>query len=736
MTATTMAPIDRVLDALRYDGQRGGHTFKCLCPAHDDSKESLSVTVGKNGLVLLHCHAGCETKKVVAALGLTFADLAFPKHQPPQAAKSTIVATYDYIDAAGKLQYQVVRYEPKRFNQRRPLPNGEWLYKLGNVERLLYRLRELLNAPKDQWVFVVEGEKDVDNLIQVRIVATTNAQGVDKWQPHFNQWLAGRRVCILPDNDDAGHKHGHHIAAQLLGIAHEVKLVELPGLPRKGDVSDWLAAGGSAQQLQALAEAAQNYIAPMPTAPAVYLNGDGPHGPDTDRAGTMLINHPVHDHGNAEVVEALNPGRFAYTNELGWMQFLGSHWDTQNAEFEVHRCITRALIRRRMAAVEAQREEVVKGTVPNESRKNAVKGMYRDIVARGLGEFDKDPNVLNCLNGVIDLRSGQLVAHGPSNRFTYCVQTSFDPAADSSVWLDFLEGSIGDYEEVANWIQMSFGYSITGLTREECLFYVHGPSRSGKGTFAQAALTLLGSPLARGVDFSTFTRARDGDSQNFDLAPLRPARFISASESGRYTSLNEAVVKNITGNDPITAAYKHRDQFTYTPQFKIWLASNHPAKGDVDDDAFWGRLRVIRFPNSHLGHEDKRLKWRMSSPEVLPGVLAWAVEGARQWYESRQGLITPYAVHLATQQHRVELDHIQQWLDECTTPGIEEAVTVPNLYQSYESWCEDNGHTPKKAVAFGRALVAKGYEQCQKRIGGNPQRAYRGLILRSSIDNV
>ena len=387
-----------------------------------------------------------------------------------------------------------------------------------------------------------------------------------------------------------------------------------------------------------------------------------------------------------------------------------------------------------MAAVEAEREDIVKGTVPNESRKNAVKGMYRDLVAVGLNEFDNDPNVVNCANGVVDLRTGQLVAHGPSNRFTYCVQTPYTPSADRSLWLDFLQKSVGDYDDIALWLQMAFGYSITGLTREECMFYVHGPSRSGKGTFSQAALTLLGSPLGRGVDFSTFTRARDGDSQNFDLAPLRPARFISASESSRYSALNEAVVKNITGNDPITAAYKHRDQFTYTPQFKIWLASNHPAKGDVDDDAFWGRLRVIEFPHSRLGKEDKSLKWRMSSPEVLPGIFAWAVEGAKLWSESRNGLITPFAVDAATKKHRVELDHVQQWLEECTTAKSEESVTVRNLYASYKAWCEDNGQMPKQNVAFGRALTAKGFITGAKKVSGESQRSYKGLLLRDSLN--
>lgn len=730
MTSTAVKkPIDHVLDKLNFHGQRNGHDFKCLCPTHEDSKESLSVTEGKNGIVLIKCFAGCDTKKVVAALGLTFADLN-PAKVKSQTSKRE-VATYDYVNEVGELLYQVVRYEPKDFKQRRPDGKGGWIWSLKGRRRVLFELPRLLQSPADQWVHIVEGEKDANNLNGIGLIATTNAQGASKWEADFNQWLAGRRVCILPDNDDAGRTHAHTIAGQLLSLAKEVRVVELPGLKPKGDVSDWLALGHTASDLKVLVEAATNYIAqlPAPASSHIYTNGT-PLGKD---AALMLVEHPIHDHGNAEVVEALNPGRFAYCHELGWMRHLGTHWDTQNAEFDVNRSVTKTLIRRRMAAVEASREDIVKGTIPNENRKNAVKGMYRDIVAVSLGEFDKDPNVLNCANGVVDLRTGQLITHGPSNRFTYCVSTPYMPSSDASEWLSFLQNSVGDYDDVALWLQMAFGYSITGKTNEECCFYVEGPSRSGKGTFTQAALTLLGSPLARGVDFTTFTRARDGDSQNFDLAPLRPARFISASESGRYSSLNEAVVKNITGNDPITAAFKHRDQFTYTPQFKIWLSSNHPAKGDVDDDAFWGRLRVIRFPNSHLGREDKSLKWRMSSPEVLPGILAWAVEGARQWYESRQGLITPFAIETATQLHRKELDHVQQWLDDCATRKTEESVTVPALYKSYETWCEDNGHTPKKAVAFGRALVAKGFEQCQKRIVGTPHRAYRGLLLRSSL---
>ena len=597
MSATTVRPIDHVLDALHYQGPREGHTFTCLCPTHDDRTESLSVTEAKDGKVLIHCHAGCDTKAIVTKLGLTFADLQPPRHQKPEPRpKGKIVATYDYVDEGGKLLYQAVRLEPKQFRQRRPGSDGVFIWNLGNEAKVLYQLPRLLAASADSWIFVVEGEKDANNLIARELVSTTNAMGAGKWLAVYNHWLQGRRVCILPDNDDPGRSHAQTVARNLQGIAAQVRVLELSGLPNKGDVSDWLAMGHNAQELLALVEAAPDYIAPVPeTRPEGRVPSVNGLVANIDR---MLIDHPIHDHGNAQVVDALHPGRFSHTDALGWMQYVGTHWETDSAEVEVHRAITDTLIRRRLAAVAAEREDVVKGTTPNEAHKNAIKGMYRDLVTVSLKTFDSDPNVLNCANGVIDLRTGQLVAHGPSNHFTYCAQAPYSPTADASPWLNFLAASVEDYdkEDMAVWLQMALGYSITGQTYEECMFYIHGPARSGKGTFTQAPLSLLGSPLARGVDFSTFTKAREGDSQNFDLAPLRPSRFIAASESGRYSSLNEAVVKNITGNDPITASFKYHDDFTYQPQFKIWLSSNHPVKGDVDDDAFWGRVRVISFP--------------------------------------------------------------------------------------------------------------------------------------------
>ena len=160
------------------------------------------------------------------------------------AGERIIIATYDYRDETGKLLYQVVRYDPKDFRQRKPDDKGDWVYSLEGVRRVLYRLPELLRASMTEWVYVVEGEKDADNLSARNFVVTTNSGGARKWNDDYNRYFKGRLVVIIPDNDEPGRDHAKLVASLLHGIATTVKIVELPDLSPKGDVSDWLDSGG------------------------------------------------------------------------------------------------------------------------------------------------------------------------------------------------------------------------------------------------------------------------------------------------------------------------------------------------------------------------------------------------------------------------------------------------------------------------------------------------------------
>lgn len=245
------------------EARQCGEGYTAKCPAHDDRHNSLSIGHGENGGVVIHCHAGCKPADVVAAARMTLADLAPPDQ--PLGDQRREVATYGYHDEQGNLLYQVVRYKPKDFRQRRPDGNGGWIWKLGDTPRVVYRLRDLLASDPSKTVFIAEGEKDCDRLAALGLIATTNAGGAEKWRPEYNNVFGGRNVVILPDNDGPGRKHAQQVAKSLHGIAANVRILDLPNLPPKGDVSDWLEGGGTADELVRLANTAPPWTPVQPS---------------------------------------------------------------------------------------------------------------------------------------------------------------------------------------------------------------------------------------------------------------------------------------------------------------------------------------------------------------------------------------------------------------------------------------------------------------------------------------
>jgi len=226
---------DSIIKAL--DGRRSGSAWMAKCPAHEDNNPSLSIREA-DGKVLLHCHAGCTQSDVICALK------ALGLWQPDATENPRIVATYDYTDEQGNLAYQVVRYQPKSFKQRRPDGCGGWTWKTG-PRQVLYRLPEVLEAPI---VFVVEGEKDVEALRSHGFVATTNAGGANApWLPAFTESLRGREVILIPDNDGPGRKRVLNIARALLRKVARLVVLELEGGSK--DITEWFSQGHSELEL-------------------------------------------------------------------------------------------------------------------------------------------------------------------------------------------------------------------------------------------------------------------------------------------------------------------------------------------------------------------------------------------------------------------------------------------------------------------------------------------------------
>lgn len=250
---TSDTPLERFLAALPHPARKNGSGWIAHCPAHQDDRSSLSISEGGDGRVLLKCHAGCGAKAITAALHLEMRDLFPPREQAGEPE-----AVYDYPDESATLLFQVVRFPGKSFRQRRPDGAGGWIWNLQGVRRVLYRLPELKGY---QTIAIAEGEKDVESLRRVGVPATCNSGGAGKWRDEYSQQLKAvgvENVAVLPDNDAPGEAHGRMVARSCHDAGLFVKLIALPDLPPKGDVTDFLRTH-TKQDLCALIEAAPDF---------------------------------------------------------------------------------------------------------------------------------------------------------------------------------------------------------------------------------------------------------------------------------------------------------------------------------------------------------------------------------------------------------------------------------------------------------------------------------------------
>lgn len=274
--------------------------WQVQCPAHEDRSPSLSISIGDVGWVF-DCKAGCTAEAVMTAVGLRWPEMFRDSRNgngngsAPQLPRG-IDAIYDYVDGSGKLLFQVVRKTGKKFLQRHRCPSGEdgWTWTLGGkadkcqcprIETVLYHLDEVLGAAAaGKTVFVTEGEKDADNVRRLGAVATSSPLGAGKWRDRHAEALTGAKVVILPDKDEPGRGHAQMVASSLVGKAASIRVVELPGTGK--DVSDWLAAGGTARELKKIVSEAPEYEQKAP-APRPMLCG---------LAIAKLVRHAAMDH--------------------------------------------------------------------------------------------------------------------------------------------------------------------------------------------------------------------------------------------------------------------------------------------------------------------------------------------------------------------------------------------------------------------------------------------------------
>lgn len=251
--------IPEKLRALRGFRSCGENQYQACCPGHSDNKASLSISTGNDGKLLLHCHAGCSLEQILEPLGLKERDLFADNGNGHKERR--IDETYDYQDAAGIPSYQVVRFDPKDFRQRKPDGNGGWIWSAKGLKRLPYNLPELAAA---EYVWIFEGEKDVESARKIGLTGTCIAGGANSpdWPTVAQYFRPDQHITIVPDNDPPGEIYGTNAATALFGKVASLKILHLEGLPEKGDVSDWLVGRdpqAAAEELCRLADAAPEW---------------------------------------------------------------------------------------------------------------------------------------------------------------------------------------------------------------------------------------------------------------------------------------------------------------------------------------------------------------------------------------------------------------------------------------------------------------------------------------------
>ena len=412
-------------------------------------------------------------------------------------------------------------------------------------------------------------------------------------------------------------------------------------------------------------------------------------------------------------------GKLLFCHDTGaWHEWTGAAWVPNRVQVAFHWARTLA---RELCANETAKTRFI---VSKTSFSAGVERFCRadPVFAVTAETWDSDPWLLGTPGGTVDLRKGDVRPARQDERITRLTAVTPIVSPDCPTWLRFLDEATGNDAALIRFLRQWCGYALTGLTREHALVFVYGPGGNGKSVFLNVLTGILGA-YAKTAAMDTFTASK-GDKHPTDMAMLRGARLVTASETEEDRAWAEARIKSLTGGDPVTARFMRQDFFTFVPTFKLTIVGNHQPMLRSVDDAARRRFNIIPFirkpeqPDRRL--EDKlRAEW--------PAILRWMIEGCLDWQAN--GLVRPESVTEATDAYFAEQDLMAQWLAEkCDVrqgdPNVWDRTT--DLFESWSSYAKAAGDTPGTVKAFGPAMRRKGFPQHRTKHA----RGFSGLRLR------
>jgi putative DNA primase/helicase len=438
------------------------------------------------------------------------------------------------------------------------------------------------------------------------------------------------------------------------------------------------------------------------------------------------------DYGAAERLHAAYGSAFRYCGALGYLVWDGTRWKPDENETLMRRMALETA--RKLFAQAAtlkdgdQRESWVKHSLScerNAALKNAVE-LVKTIpgVTVEAAQLDRDPMLFNVRNGTLDLNTGLLKDHDPADLITKVAGVDFDLMAECPRWLEFQQTICAGDADLSAFKQRAYGYSLTGMTSEDALFIAHGSGANGKSSELDAIGGILGD-YGDTAQFETFAVKKSEGVRN-DLAALMGARFVSASEGENRQRLAEGLVKQLTGGDVMKARFLHREFFSFKPEFKLWLATNHKPLIRGTDHGIWRRIRLVPYSVTiSEAQRDKGLKKKLEAEKS--GILNWLLGGCKIWLE--HGLGDAEAVTAATKSYREESDALAEFISACCTVDELHTEFAGELYAAYKQFCERGGEEPFSAQLFGRMLTERGFHGDTVRHAGKAVKIRRGISI-------
>ena len=768
------------------------------CPAHEDSHQSLRLSVSDKGKVLMRCRAGCETPKVLEALGLSMFDLATMEPGEVTFDRATSVDVPASPADVARLAVQLDRYHDKIAESPHPSSEGAILYAqdrfgldfstidrlglgyaedLGGGPRLVvpfrdqdgiargFQARALAPDASVRWlgpespdgaswsklawfpgssgwdeVLVTEGPGDA---------LTAAALGYDTIGIRgaglvsnpavvdtIAGWLGDRVAIIAGDGDVSGRRFSATLAGALVERGHRAKILAPPDTL---DLTDWRQRDGDRFAIEIV---------------RAIQSADEVTSTTATLSARDLERYPLTDLGNARYCRDYIAGRGSgvrYSPEAGFFLLDEGVWRPDKLDrtraYAQEAADTIAKIAKALSQSAGTDGTLIREAkawsrwAHNSQSSQGLAAALRELqalpdVAADVNDFDRFPELLACRNGVVNLRTGRLQPHDPKLLLTRRVELDFEPSARAPRWEAFLREVFPSHaDSLPDYMRRLIGYGITGSTAEQCFAVLWGTGANGKSVFTDT-LTEVFRELTVTTPFSTFEERASGGIPN-DLASLKGSRLVMAAEGEQGRPMAEAVLKRVTGRDLISARFMRKEFFEFRPTFLLLLASNFKPSFRGQDEGLWRRVKLIPWERYFAPSErDHKLGDALLSEAA--GIFAWAVRGAGEWFTS--GLGDPPVIMDSTKEYRETSDALSGFL-----PGIFEKdagsprrVAGKVLFDAYLQWADDENLPGKERwtrKAFYAALEERGAVKRHDKVGIAFEGLRRARATRSVADH-